>query len=50
MYWKKKSTGRPRKTSHSEDEQIVNLMENDRGLRLKDISEEMKRSGISFSK
>jgi transposase len=44
----KKSTGRPRKTSHSEDEQIVNLMENDRGLRLKDISEEMKRSGISL--
>ena len=45
----KKSPGRDQeKLPHSEDQQIVSLMENDRGLRLKDISEEMKRMGVSL--
>jgi transposase len=45
----KKSTGRPRKTSDSEDQQIVSLMGNDRGMTCENISEEMKRSGVSVS-
>jgi transposase len=45
----KKSGGRPRKTSHSEDEEIMNLIENDRELSTIDISEEMKTRGVSLS-
>jgi transposase len=45
----KKSSGRPRKTSHSEDEEILNLIENDRELSTIDISEEMKTRGVSLS-
>src|SRR5579885_3480417 len=45
----KKSTGRPRKTSHIEDEEIVNLIENGRELSTSDISEQMKTRGVSLS-
>jgi transposase len=45
----KKSTGRPRKTSHIEDEEIINMMENDRALTSEDLSKEMKTRGVEIS-
>ena len=45
----KKSTGRPRKTSHNEDGEIINMMENDRALTSEDLSKEMKTRGVEIS-
>ena len=45
----KKSGGRRRKTTHNEDKEIIEMVQNDRELRLKDVSETMKKRGIDVS-
>ena len=45
----KKSTGRPRKTSQQEDKKIIKLMEQNRELTTRDISETLKQEGVDIS-
>jgi len=46
----KKSPGRPRKTSKQEDEEIVEMVKNNKELSTKDVSLELKSRGINLCK